>query len=165
MSTAVFRGITGAKLKIAASYFSMYAYVALKKELGSVDGVEFIFYLSHARGEQAQEGATGVPHSQGGARTQPLRQRVRDPAPQQTDPASYRPRVRRLDTSEGLVPIQGFTAVDLGYEKGDALSNIIRLCDHIASVYQESPPSASLPDPLRHLSGVPAEHQRGRSAQ
>src|SRR5690606_30210792 len=69
------------------------------------------------------------------------------------------------------MPLHGFTAVDLGYEKGNAVSNFVnkfdeqpmtgtwlslfdqiwndpekleevtdRLCDHIASVYQENPP-------------------------
>jgi len=33
----------GAKLQIAASCFSMYAYVALKKELEAIDSLEFIF--------------------------------------------------------------------------------------------------------------------------
>ena len=33
----------GSKLKIAASCFSIYAYVALKKELESIDSLEFIF--------------------------------------------------------------------------------------------------------------------------
>lgn len=33
----------GAKLKIAASCFSIYAYVALKKELENIDSLEFIF--------------------------------------------------------------------------------------------------------------------------
>src|SRR5690606_40003108 len=33
----------GAKLKIAASCFSIYAFEALKKELGGIDSLEFIF--------------------------------------------------------------------------------------------------------------------------
>ena len=33
----------GAKLKIAASCFSIYAYEALKSELARIDGLEFIF--------------------------------------------------------------------------------------------------------------------------
>lgn len=33
----------GAKLKIAASCFSIYAYVALKREPESIDSLEFIF--------------------------------------------------------------------------------------------------------------------------
>ncbi|MEG1082264.1 MAG: hypothetical protein RSE44_27365, partial [Pseudomonas sp.] len=32
-----------AKLKIAASCFSIYAYMALKRELESIDSLEFIF--------------------------------------------------------------------------------------------------------------------------
>ena len=69
------------------------------------------------------------------------------------------------------LPLHGFTAVDLGYQQGDAVSNLVnkideptitstylnlfdqiwndtekledvtsRLCDHIASVYQENSP-------------------------
>ena len=34
---------SGAKLKMAASCFSIYAYVALKNELESIDSLEFIF--------------------------------------------------------------------------------------------------------------------------
>ena len=70
------------------------------------------------------------------------------------------------------MPLHGFTAVDLGYQQGNAVSNMVNrmdeppsphhfnlfdqiwndkdkledvtdlLCDHIASVYQENSPSA-----------------------
>jgi len=33
----------GTKIKIAASCFSIYAYEALKKELGKIDNLDFIF--------------------------------------------------------------------------------------------------------------------------
>lgn len=73
------------------------------------------------------------------------------------------------ESESGYMPLHGFTAVDLGYEKGNAVSNFVnkfdeqpmtgtwlalfdqiwndpekledvtdRLCDHIASVYQEN---------------------------
>lgn len=37
----------GAKLKVAASCFSMYAYEALKAELEKLDGLSFIFTTPH----------------------------------------------------------------------------------------------------------------------
>ena len=82
--------------------------------------------------------------------------------------------VQSRDGDAVYMPVQGFTAVDLGYQKGNALSNIVtrfdepahtgmflklfdqiwndaekledvtaRLCEHIASVYQENSPDGS----------------------
>ena len=79
--------------------------------------------------------------------------------------------VENISDSMVYMPLHGFTAVDLGYEKGNAVSNVVnrmdepsatttflglfdqiwndpeklqdvtaRLCEHIASVYQENSP-------------------------
>ncbi len=190
----------GAKLKIAASCFSMYAYVALKKELESVEGVEFIFTSPTFVPDQAtdkfkkEQREFHIPKAERerslyGSEFEiqlknKLAQRAiaRECADWIRRKASFRSNraqapmqpfagIRAAGGDTVYMPIQGFTAVDLGYEKGNAISNLVtrfsepahtatflnlfdqiwnspdkledvttRLCDHIASVYQENPP-------------------------
>lgn len=58
----------GARLKIAASCFSIYAYEALKRELESVESFEFIFtsptFMPGGSDRRCQEGAARIPHPQ-----------------------------------------------------------------------------------------------------
>ena len=190
----------GAKLQIAASCFSMYAYVALKKELEAIDSLEFIFTSPTFVPDQVadklkkEQREFHIPKAErerslyGSEFEIQLRNKLtqraiaRECADWIRRKASFRSNKAqapmqpfagvRGDGSETVyMPLQGFTAVDLGYEKGNAVSNIVtrfsepthtgmflnlfdqiwnspdkledvttRLCDHIASVYQENPP-------------------------
>ena len=190
----------GSKLKIAASCFSIYAYVALKKELESIASLEFIFtsptfvpneasdtmkkeqrefHIPKAERERSLTGSefeielknklTQKAISRECAdwiRRKAIFRSNRGQAPMQPFAA-----VRATAGDAVYMPLQGFTAVDLGYQKGNALSNILtrfdepthtgmfislfeqiwndpakledvtaRLCEHIASVYQENSP-------------------------
>ena len=190
----------GSKLKIAASCFSIYAFEVLKKELESIESLEFIF-----------TSPTFVPNESTDKFNKELRQyhipkverersfygsafeiQLKNKLTQRAIAKECADWVRRKATfrsnrgtahmqqfagvqtssdSSIYMPLHGFTAVDLGYQQGDAVSNIVnkfdepahtgvflnlfdqiwndqgkledvtsRICDHIASVYQENSP-------------------------
>ena len=60
--------VPGAKLKIAASCFSIYAFEALKAELEQIEWLEFHFYQAHIRlrrGDRSSPArAPRIPHSE-----------------------------------------------------------------------------------------------------
>jgi superfamily II DNA or RNA helicase len=189
----------GAKLRIAASCFSIYAYEALKAELEQVDSVEFIFtsptfvpsdVADKLRKEHREfhipklERERSLYGSEFEVRLRnELTQKAiaRECADWMRRKATFRSNKGRAPMQQfacvsGLenaayMPLHGFTAVDLGYEKGNAVSNFVnkfdeqpmtgtwlalfdqiwndkekledvtaRLCEHIASVYQENSP-------------------------
>jgi hypothetical protein len=190
----------GAKLKIAASCFSIYAYVALKKALENIDSMEFIFTSPtfvpsqvadklkkeqrefHIPKAERERSLTGTEFEiqlknqltqkaiarecADWIRRKAIFRSNRGQAPMQSFAG-----IQATAGNTVYMPLQGFTAVDLGYQKGNALSNIVtrfdepthtgmflslfdqiwndpdkledvttRLCDHIASVYQENAP-------------------------
>jgi len=190
----------GAKLKIAASCFSIYAYVALKNALENIDSLEFIFTSPtfvpnevadklkkeqrefHIPKAERESSLTGTEFEiqlknqltqkavarecADWIRRKAIFRSNRGQAPMQPFAG-----VQAATGNTVYMPLQGFTAVDLGYQKGNALSNIVtcfdepthtgiflslfdqiwndpdkledvttRLCDHIASVYQENAP-------------------------
>ncbi|HHM4315215.1 helicase-related protein [Pseudomonas aeruginosa] len=190
----------GAKLKIAASCFSIYAYVALKRELESIDSLEFIFtsptfvpndatdklkkeqrefHIPKAERERSLTGSEFEIQLKNKLTQKAIARECADWIRRKATFRSNRGQAPmqpfigvRAPSSEAVyMPVQGFTAVDLGYQKGNALSNIVtrfdepahtgmflnlfeqiwndlekledvtaRLCDHIASVYQENAP-------------------------
>ena len=117
----------GAKLQVAASCFSMFAYEALKGELEKVD-----FYISHIRPRsvhrQTPQRASRILHPQTGARAQSLRDRVRDSAPQQAHPTRHRKRMRRLDSPQSHLPLECYqvTHATDGLHRGEG-QRVIRL--------------------------------------
>ena len=190
----------GSTLKIAASCFSIYAFEALKKELETIDSVEFIFtsptfvpsevtdsvrkerrefYIPKAEREKSFFG-TEFEIQLKNKLTQ--RAIAKECAAWMRRKATFRSNrgkapmqqfacVKTSEAESVYLPLHGFTAVDLGYQRGDAVSNIVnkidepamtgvylslfdqiwrdpekledvteRLCDHIASVYQENSP-------------------------
>ena len=190
----------GAKLKIAASCFSIYAFEALKRELETVESFEFIFTAPTFAAEAVTDAAKKerrefhIPKSDRerdlyGTEFEvqlknKLTQRAiaRECADWLRRKASFRSNrgaapmqqfatVQTNEPAAVYMPLHGFTAVDLGYQQGDAVSNIVnkfdepantgvflslfdqiwndaskledvttRICDHIASVYQENSP-------------------------
>jgi SNF2 family DNA or RNA helicase len=190
----------GAKLQIAASCFSMYAYVALKDELEQIDSLEFIFtdptfvpsqasdklkkeqrefHIPKAHRERNLYGSEFEIQLKNKLTQKAIARECADWIRRKATFRSNRGQapmqpfagVKKADGDFVYMPLQGFTAVDLGYQKGNALSNIVtrfdepantavflklfdqiwndpgkledvtsRLCDHIASVYQENAP-------------------------
>lgn len=190
----------GSKLKIAASCFSIYAFEALKEELERIDSLEFIFTAptfvpheatDHIRKERRE---FHIPKSERersfygtefeiqlkNKLTQRaiakecadwMRRKARFRSNRNKAPMQQFVCTKSEATAAVYLPLHGFTAVDLGYQRGDAVSNIVnklddaattgvylslfdqiwndpekledvteRLCEHIASVYQENSP-------------------------
>jgi SNF2 family DNA or RNA helicase len=190
----------GAKLKIAASCFSIYAYEALKNEFESIESLEFIFtsptfvpseVTDKVKKERREFHIPKAERERGFYGTEfeiqlknKLTQRAiaRECADWMHRKATFRSNrskapmqqfacVKGKDIEAVYLPLHGFTAVDLGYQRGDAISNLVnkideapmtqvylslfnqiwndpekledvsvRLCEHIASVYQENSP-------------------------
>ena len=147
--------VPGSRLKVAASCFSIYAYEALKAELEQVDAVQFIFtsptfvqgqatdklpkekrefFIPKLERERSLYGTEFEIQ----LRNQ-LTQRAiaRECADWIRRKASFRSNATKSlmqqmacvqpAAAEATVyfPLQGFTAVDLGYQQGSALSNIV----------------------------------------
>lgn len=147
-----------AKLKIAASCFSIYAFEALKRELGSIESLEFIFTAPTF----VPEGATDrfkkerreffIPKAQrerslyGSEFEIQLRNKLtqravaRECADWIRRKANFRSNKTKAPMQQFIcveneqeqiayMPVNGFTAVDLGIQKGDAVSNIVNRFD------------------------------------
>ncbi|WP_429886291.1 helicase-related protein [Geoalkalibacter halelectricus] len=190
----------GAKLKIAASCFSIYAYEALKEQLEALDSLEFIFtaptfvpdevtdkvrrerrefHIPKAARERNFYGSEFEIQLKNKLTQKAIarecadwmRRKARFRSNRTKAPMQQFACVQTAQPEAVYLPLHGFTAVDLGYQKGDAVSNFVnkiddatttktyldlfgqiwedaekledvtaRLCDHIASVYQENSP-------------------------
>lgn len=189
----------GNKLKIAASCFSIYAYEALKKELEKVDSLEFVFTApTFVPGEatdkiRKERREFFIPKSDrerslyGSEFEIQLRNKLtqraiaRECADWIRRKAVFRSNktkapmqqfacIKAKTEDAAYMPLHGFTAADLGYQQGDAVSNMVNrigephsstylqlfdeiwndpeklddvteaVCEHIASVYQENSP-------------------------
>ena len=148
----------GAKLSIAASCFSIYAFEALKAELESIDSLQFIFttptFVPGEVTDKVRKGAPRIPHpklerersfygSEFEIRLKnKLTQRAiakecadwmrrkaafrsnRGHAPMQQFACLHNP-----ESEAVYLPLHGFTAVDLGYQPGNAVSNFVNKID------------------------------------
>lgn len=147
------------KLKIAASCFSIYAFAALKKELATIESLEFIFTSPTFIPEQAtdklkkQQREFYIPrlnreNSLYGSEFEiQLRNQLTQRAIAKECASWIRKKVtfksnktqaqmqqfahvQGTEDSTAYMPLQGFTAVDLGYQKGGAVSNFVhRMAD------------------------------------
>lgn len=151
----------GARLKIAASCFSIYAYEALKKELSSVDSLQFIFTAptfvpNEVTDRQKKERREFfIPKSQresglyGTEFEIQLRNKLtqravaRECAQWIRQKASFRSNKTKAPMqpfvhvaedrkATAYMPVNGFTAVDLGYQQGNAVSNFVTRMDDAA---------------------------------
>jgi hypothetical protein len=190
----------GAKLRIAASCFSIYAFEALKAELEQVESLEFIFtsptfvpdevtdsgrkvrrefHIPKAERERSFYGSEFEIQLKNQLTQKAI---ARECADWMRRKARFRSNRSKAPMQQFIAlhaggdqcvyqPLHGFTAVDLGYQRGDAVSNFVnkidddnftrtyltlfeqiwqdpekiedvtdRLCEHIASVYQENSP-------------------------
>lgn len=154
-----------AKLKIAASCFSIYAYAALKKELNSIDSLEFIFTAPTFIPEQAtdklkkeqrefyiprisRESSLYGSEFEIQLRNQLtqraiakecadwIRSKVTFKSNKTQAPMQQFAHVQAGSESAAYMPLQGFTAVDLGYQKGNAVSNFINRMSDASSTQQ-----------------------------
>ena len=188
------------KLRIAASCFSIYAFEALKRELESLESLEFIFtsptfvpgdvtdaakkerrefHIPKAERERGFYGSEFEVQLKNKLTQRAIAKECADWMRRKATFRSNRGKapmqqfasVQASESTAVYMPLHGFTAVDLGYQQGDAVSNIVnkfdepantgiflnlfdqiwndsekledvttRLCEHIASVYQENAP-------------------------
>ena len=148
----------GSRLKIAASCFSIYAFEALKAELCSIESLQFIFtaptfvptnVTDRLRKERREFFIPKARRESGLYGTEfeiQLRNKLTQRAVARECAAWIRKKAKfksntskapmqqfmHVDSSaDGVayMPISGFTAVDLGYQKGDAVSNFVTKFD------------------------------------
>lgn len=148
----------GSKLKIAASCFSIYAYEALKSELARIDGLEFIFTaptfvptevtdkVSKERREFFIPKANRESNLYGSEFEIQLRNKLtqravaRECADWIRKKAKFRSNKSKAPMQQfvcvtgaaddvAYMPLNGFTAVDLGYQRGDAVSSFVNRFD------------------------------------
>jgi superfamily II DNA or RNA helicase len=143
------------KVKIAASCFSIYAYEALKSELSQITSLEFIFtsptFLANEVTDKVKKERREffIPkalreHNLYGSEFEiHLRNRLtqraiaRECVRWMREKATFRSNKTKaqmqqficikdvLDKHIAYLPLHGFTAVDLGYQQGDAVSNFV----------------------------------------
>src|ERR1043165_8517993 len=189
----------GMKLKVAASCFSIYAFEALKTELETVESFEFIFTaptfvpdeVTDADRKGRREFFIPKAERERGFYGSEFEIQLKNKLTQRAiakECADWMRRKATFRSNRGKAPMQqficlsgsaqaiyqplhGFTAVDLGYQRGNAVSNFVnkidepsftttyltlfdqvwndpekiedvteRLCEHIATVYQENSP-------------------------
>jgi len=147
-----------ARLRIAASCFSIYAYEALKKELGKIESLEFIFTAPTFVPEEVTDHFSKerreffIPRQQrekslyGSEFEIQLKNKLTQRAIAKECAQWIRRKARFRSNSSGApmqqfacldgkgleiayTPLHGFTAVDLGYQPGNAMSNFINKID------------------------------------
>lgn len=145
----------GSKLRIAASTFSMYAFQALRKELENLEELQFIFtsptfvateatgrlrkerrefYIPQARRESSLYGSEFEIRLRNQLTQRAIarecgnwiRAKVRFRSNKTGAPMQQ---FAVVDDTAAYQPLQGFTSADLGYERGDAVSNMVTKLD------------------------------------
>jgi len=146
----------GSKLRIAASTFSIFAFEALRKELEKIDELEFVFtsssfteaeatgYNPKARRQFFIPSASKTESALFGSE---FEIRLRNQLTQRAIARECADWVRRkvrfrsnrtgapmqsfavVDDRAAYLPLHGFTSADLGYETGDAVSNMLTKLD------------------------------------
>ncbi len=148
----------GSRVRVAASCFSIYAFEALKRELETVESFEFIFTAPtfsadavtdvvkkerrefHIPKTDRERGLYGTEFEIQLKNKLTQRAIARECADWMRRKANFRSNrgtapmqqfatVQTQAASTVYMPIHGFTAVDLGYQHGDAVSNIVNKFD------------------------------------
>lgn len=144
----------GSKLKIAASCFSIYAFEALKEQLESVESLEFIFtsptfvpdevtdkvkkerrefHIPKIERERSFYGSEFEIHLKNKLTQRAIAKECADWMRRKATFRSNRGKasmqqlacVQEDEPKAVYMPLHGFTAVDLGYQQGDAVSNFV----------------------------------------
>lgn len=148
----------GSRLKIAASCFSIYAFEALKSELTKIDSLSFIFtaptfvpevvtdqvkrerrefFIPKTQRERSLYGSEFEIHLRNKMTQRAVARECADWIRKKAIFRSNKTRapmqqfvcIDGQDEPVAYMPVSGFTAVDLGYQKGDAISNIVNRFD------------------------------------
>ena len=148
----------GAKVRIAASSFSIFAFEALKQELESVEDLQFIFTTPTFVAQEATDRVAKaprefhIPQAEGerGFYGSEFEIRLKNKLTQRAIARECAEWIRRkaqfrsnrsgapmqqfacvevAESSAVYMPLHGFTAVDLGYQQGNAVSNFVNKMD------------------------------------
>jgi hypothetical protein len=146
----------GAKVRIAASTFSIFAFEALREELDQIVELDFIFTTpsfvtdkatDKLRKERREFFIASAGNSESSLYGTEFEVRLRNKLTQRAIARECAEWVRRkvtfrsnatgrpmqqfavVDDGAAYMPLQGFTTADLGYERGDSMSNIIHRVD------------------------------------
>ena len=148
----------GARLKIAASCFSMYAFEALKAELEKIDELSFIFtsptftandvadkirkerrqfHIPHTDRERSLCGSEFEIQLRNKMTQRAIAKECADWIQRKATFKSNRSKgpmqqfacVQTPTADTAYMPLHGFTAVDLGYQRGNAVSNLVNKMD------------------------------------
>lgn len=149
---------SGSRLRIAASCFSMYAFEALKAELEKIDELQFIFtsptfvanevtdkirkerkefHIPKADRERSLYGSEFEIQLRNKLTQRAIAKECADWMRRKATFKSNRSKapmqqfacVQATTTDTAYMPLNGFTAVDLGYQQGNAVSNLINKMD------------------------------------
>ncbi len=150
--------ICGSRVKIAAACFSIYAFEALKSELSKMESLQFIFtsptfvaadatdrlrkeqreFFIPKAGRESSLYGTEFEIKLRNKLTQRavarecaewIRKKARFKSNTTTAPMQSFAHVDTGDETIAYMPVGGFTAVDLGYQKGNAISNFVTRMD------------------------------------
>ena len=148
----------GARLKVAASCFSMYAFEALKAELEKIDGLNFIFtsptfvanevtdkirkerrefHIPKLDRERSLYGSEFeiqlrnklTQRAVAKECAEWIRRKAKFRSNRTKAPMQQFACVQAGGTDTAYMPLHGFTAVDLGYQQGNAVSNLVNKMD------------------------------------
>ena len=148
----------GAKLKVAASCFSIYAYEALKAELEKIEELSFIFtapafvadevtdkirrerrefHIPKLDRERSLYGSEFEIQLRNKLTQRAIAKECAEWLQRKEKSRSNRSKapmqqfacVQSADASAAYLPLHGFTAVDLGYQQGNAVSNLVNKMD------------------------------------
>ncbi|MPW35520.1 helicase-related protein [Vibrio sp. B1Z05] len=152
----------GAKLKIAASCFSIYAYEALKEELEQIESLEFVFtsptfvesevtdklskqkrefFIPKEQREKSFYGTEFEIQLKNKLTQKAIARECADWIRRKAEfksnttgaPMQQLAAVQVSEEQAVYQPLNGFSAVDLGYQKGNAVSNIVTCMDEPSS--------------------------------
>ena len=150
-----------ARLKIAASCFSIYAYEALKSEVSKIESLEFIFtaptfvpnqvtdklrkerrefFIPKADRERSLYGSEFEIQLRNKLTQRAIarecadwmRRKAKFRSNKTKSPMQQFACIHGPEQDIAYMPLHGFTAVDLGYQQGDAVSNIVNRVDETA---------------------------------
>lgn len=148
----------GSRLKVAAPCFSMYAFEALKTELETIEGLDFIFtsptfvanevadtirkerkefHIPKLDRERSLYGSEFEIQLRNKLTQRAVAKECADWIRRKAKFRSNRTKapmqqfacVQAALTNTAYMPLHGFTAVDLGYQQGDAVSNLVNKMD------------------------------------
>lgn len=155
----------GSRLKIAAATFSIYAFEALQKELEGVEHLDFLFtaptfvaseatdrlkrerrefYVSQTLRESSLYGSEFEIRLRNKLTQRAIARECADWIERKVTFKSNKTgapmqQFAVVDDRAAYLPLQGFTSADLGYERGDAVSNLVVKNDApLASTYLQT---------------------------